>query len=465
MAIRSVNPATGEEVAAYEAHTAEQIEQAVAGAHAAHRAWRELGFADRAAVIREVATLLRRDRDRLARLMTIEMGKPIAEAEAEIEKCATGCDFYAEHAAEFLADREIASSAERSYVAYQPVGVVLAIMPWNFPFWQVLRFGAPALMAGNAALLKHAPNVSGCALAVEALMREAGAPDGLFQTLLIDEPSVPETTERLIADPRIGAVTLTGSERAGTAVGAAAGRAVKKSVLELGGSDPFIVLGDADVPAVAQFAARSRFLNGGQSCIAAKRFIVVDEVTDDFERHFAAAVTALRVGNPLDRGTDVGPLARADLLDVLERQVRESVEQGAGVLTGGERVARAGCFFAPTVLTGVTPGMPVFREETFGPVAAVIRARDEDDAVALANDTTFGLGASVWTRDVERGARLGRRVESGALFVNGVVASDPRLPFGGSKRSGYGRELAAEGIREFVNVRTFWLGPADLTPR
>jgi succinate-semialdehyde dehydrogenase/glutarate-semialdehyde dehydrogenase len=460
--IETANPATGEPLASHTPHSDAEIEAALAQAHAAHRAWRDVPFPRRATVLRRAAALLRDGRAGHAELITREMGKPIAESEAEIDKCAWGCEFYAEHAEAFLADRMIESTAERSFVAYQPVGVVLAVMPWNFPFWQVLRFAAPALMAGNGAVLKHSPNVSGCALAVEALLRDAGAPEGLFRTLLVEEPDVPAVTARLIEDPRIGAVTLTGSERAGASVGAAAGRAIKKSVLELGGSDPFVVLADADVAATAAMAARSRFLNGGQSCIAAKRFIVLDGVADEFRARFAEAVGALRIGDPLDRGTDVGPLARADLLDALERQVEESVAAGATVVCGGARLDRPGWFFAPTVLTDVTPEMPVFRQETFGPVAAVVRARDEDHAVELANDTAYGLGATVWTRDVERGARLGRRIESGALFVNGVVASDPRLPFGGTKRSGYGRELSAEGIREFANVRTFWLGPADL---
>jgi succinate-semialdehyde dehydrogenase/glutarate-semialdehyde dehydrogenase len=460
--IETANPATGEPLASHTPHSDAEIDAALAQAHAAHREWRDVPFPRRAAVLRRAAALLRDGRAGHAELITREMGKPIAESEAEIDKCAWGCEFYAEHAEAFLADRMIESTAERSFVAYQPVGVVLAVMPWNFPFWQVLRFAAPALMAGNGAVLKHSPNVSGCALAVEALLRDAGAPEGLFRTLLVEEPDVPAVTARLIEDPRIGAVTLTGSERAGASVGAAAGRAIKKSVLELGGSDPFVVLADADVAATAAMAARSRFLNGGQSCIAAKRFIVLDGVADEFRARFAEAVGALRVGDPLDRGTDVGPMARADLLDALERQVEESVAAGATVVCGGARLDRPGWFFAPTVLTDVTPEMPVFRQETFGPVAAVVRARDEDHAVELANDTAYGLGATVWTRDVERGARLGRRIESGALFVNGVVASDPRLPFGGTKRSGYGRELSAEGIREFANVRTFWLGPADL---
>jgi succinate-semialdehyde dehydrogenase / glutarate-semialdehyde dehydrogenase len=351
----------------------------------------------------------------------------------------------------------VKSAADDSFVTYEPLGVVLAIMPWNFPFWQITRFAAPALMAGNGGLLKHAPNVSGCALAVETVLRDAGFPDGLFRTLLVDEGTVGETTARLLADPRIAAVTITGSDRAGAHVAAAAGRALKKSVLELGGSDPFVVLADADLPAVAVQAARSRFLNSGQSCLAAKRFVVEAPVAEEFEGRLVQAVKALTVGNPLDPATRVGPLARADLVDGLDRQVRESVARGARVLAGGRRVGDRGCFYAPTVLGDVRPGMPAYDEETFGPVAAVIRVADEADAVRVANDTAYGLGASVWTTDVDRGLRVARQVQSGAVFVNAVVASDPRLPFGGIKRSGYGRELAAAGIREFTNLRTYWL--------
>jgi len=392
------------------------------------------------------------------------MGKPIAEAEAELDKCAWNCEFYAERAEGFLADEPVQTGAAASWVAYQPLGVVLAVMPWNYPFWQVLRFAAPALMAGDGALLKHSPNVPGCALAIEDLLGRAGFPAGLFRTLLVGDASVAETTGRLLADPRVAAATLTGSERAGAAVGTAAGRALKKCVLELGGSDPFLVLADADLELAAEAAARARFLNAGQSCIAAKRFIVEEPVADEFEQRFAAAAAALPVGDPLERTTRIGPLARADLLTALERQVEGSVAKGARVLLGGRRLAGPGWFHEPTVLADVTPGMPVFREETFGPVAAVVRAADEEAAVRLANDTPYGLGASLWTRDTDRAQRLGRRIQSGSLFVNALVASDPRLPFGGVKRSGHGRELAAVGIREFTNIRTFWVQPAGAAP-
>jgi succinate-semialdehyde dehydrogenase / glutarate-semialdehyde dehydrogenase len=462
--LRSVNPATGEELATFAEHTPEELVAALATADAAQQEWAATSFAERRRCLEAAARLLREGRDDYARLATLEMGKPVAEAAAEVDKCAWNCEFYAAQAERFLADEPVETDALSSWVAYQPLGVVLAIMPWNFPYWQVLRFAAPALMAGNGALLKHSPNVPRCALATEELFARAGFPDGLFRTLLVGDASVDEATGRLLGDPRVGAVTLTGSERAGAAVGAAAGRALKKCVLELGGSDPFVVLADADLGLTAEAAARARFLNGGQSCIAAKRFIVEEPVADEFERRFVDAVAALPVGDPLDPATRVGPLARADLLDVLERQVEGSVAGGAKVLLGGARLERPGWYYAPTVLTGVTPDLPVFTEETFGPVAAVVRAPDPEAAVALANDTPYGLGASVWTRDLERARQLGRRIESGSLFVNAVVASDPRLPFGGIKRSGHGRELAALGIREFTNIRTFWVQPADAVP-
>ena len=467
--IRVVNPATGQEVASYDEHSSDDIEQAIADAAHAQRAWREATFADRARVVRALASVLRDRQAEYARLITTEMGKPLAEAAAEVEKCAWTCEYFAEHAEGFLAATPVDTAASASYLAYEPLGVVLAIMPWNFPFFQVVRFAAPALMAGNAALLKHSPNTSGCALAVEEALSEAGLPSGLFRALLVSDAAVGEVTAGIIDDPRVAAVTLTGSERAGTAVGAAAGGALKKSVLELGGSDPFVVLDDADVDLAARMAARARFLNGGQSCISAKRFIVAEAVADEFERRFVDAVQAIPVGDPLDEDTGLGPLARLDLVDALDQQVRASVDAGARLLAGGHRLERPGFYYAPTVLADVAPNMPVFREETFGPAAAVVRARDDDHAVELANDTAFGLGASVWTADGERGQRVGRRLQSGSLFVNAIVASDPRLPFGGTKRSGYGRELAAEGIREFVNVRTFWVAtptatePAPLT--
>jgi succinate-semialdehyde dehydrogenase/glutarate-semialdehyde dehydrogenase len=403
--------------------------------------------------MRRAAALLRGRAERYARLMTEEMGKPLAAGRAEAEKCAWVCDFYAEHAARFLAPAAVATEARESWVRFEPLGPVLAIMPWNFPFWQVFRFAAPALMAGNVGLLKHASNVPGSALAIEEVFRDAGFPAGSFACLLIG----PEAVAGVIRDPRVRAVTLTGSDAAGRQVAAEAGKALKKTVLELGGSDPFIVLADAEVESVALQAARARAINSGQSCIAAKRFIVEAPIGERFERAFVAAVAALRVGDPLDLTTEVGPLARADLLDSLHSQVERTVAAGARLATGGRRLDRRGFFYAPTVLAGVEPGMPAFDEETFGPVAALVRARDAAHAVELANRSPYGLAASIWTGDPARGRDLAPAIEAGSVFVNEIVKSDPRLPFGGVKDSGYGRELADFGIREFVNVKTVWV--------
>jgi succinate-semialdehyde dehydrogenase/glutarate-semialdehyde dehydrogenase len=455
--IVTVNPATGERLAEYPVFSDAGVDAALDRAADAQTRCAALPFPERAAVLCRAAEVLRGDADALALLVTREMGKPLAESHAEVEKCATACDYYAEHAAGFLADEPVATSADRSWIGCGPVGVVLAVMPWNFPLWQVLRFAAPALMAGNAALLKHSPNTTGCALAVQRVLTEAGAPDGLFTALVVAEPDVPTVTRRLIEDPRIGAVTITGSERAGRAVGTAAGDAIKKSVLELCGSDPFVVLADADLPRVAAMAARGRFLNAGQSCISPKRLVVDAAVAEEFIRLLVAEVEGLTVGDPEAPGTDVGPMATEDLLDGVHRQVEASVAAGARLLTGGHRLEGPGTFYAPTVLAGVEPGQPAYDEEVFGPVATVITADGDDDAVRIANDTRFGLGASVWTTDPERGIAVARRIRSGAVFVNAVVASDVRMPFGGTRASGYGRELAAAGIREFVNVRTRWV--------
>jgi succinate-semialdehyde dehydrogenase/glutarate-semialdehyde dehydrogenase len=459
-AVATVDPANGKAVATFEEHTAAQIEDAVAEVHVAQRDWAGVTPGERARLLLALGQEFRTLREELARLVTIEMGKPVVESIAEMDKCAWACDFYAAHAAGFLADREVRTDAQRSFVRHRPTGVVLAVMPWNYPFWQVMRFAAPALMAGNGILLKHAANVPQCALAVEDLMRRAGFPVGLLRTLLVSEPSAPGVVEGLLADPRVSAVTLTGSARAGSAVAAAAGRNLKKAVLELGGSDPFIVLADADLPTAAAMAVRGRFLNVGQSCIAAKRFIVEDAVAEEFEERFRDAVAAMTVGDPLDPETQVGPMARADLLEALERQVAESVAMGARVVLGGGRLDRPGHFFAPTILADAERDMPVFAEETFGPLAAIRRVPDAESAIAVANDTEYGLGATIWTADTERAERLGERIESGMLFVNRIVASDPNLPFGGIKRSGFGRELSSEGMLEFVNVRTFSIGPA-----
>jgi succinate-semialdehyde dehydrogenase/glutarate-semialdehyde dehydrogenase len=456
MAMRSVNPTTGEELARFDGHTAEDVERALARAWAVREPWRDTPVDARAVRFEELAAWLRHQRPRLAAMLTAEMGKPIVEAEAEVEKCAWSAAWFAGHAESMLSPRPVRSTATESYVTFQPLGVVLAVMPWNFPLWQVFRAAIPAVIGGSVMLLKHASNVPQTALEAEHAFAAAGFPEGVFQTLLIGGDAVGP----VIRDRRVAAVTLTGSDAAGASVGEIAGSALKKTVLELGGSDPFIVLEDADVAAAAVVACRARNQNNGQSCIAAKRFVVVEEVADEFERRFAGAVGALSVGDPMERATNVGPLARGDLVGDLERQVEESVALGARALVGGARIDRPGYYFAPTVLTGVTRDMPVFREETFGPVAAVIRVRDEDEAVAVANDSEFGLGAAVWTGDPERGKRLAARIESGAVFVNGMVASDARLPFGGVKRSGHGRELSEFGLHEFQNIQTVWVGPA-----
>ncbi len=458
--ITSINPATGEVLARFDPFTQDEVEHALDEAQDAFVAWSERSFEERAVPMRRLAALLRERADRYGRLITLEMGKPIVEARAELEKCALGCEHYAEHAARYLADEVIPTNAKKSFVAFQPLGIVLAVMPWNFPFWQVIRFAAPAFMAGNAAVLKHASNVPQCALAIEEVFRDAGFPEGLLRTLLLAGSQV----EPVIDDVRVRAVTLTGSSDTGSRIAQLAGRALKKTVLELGGSDPFIVLADADLGQAAKIATRARNQNTGQSCIAAKRFIAVESIATDFERRFAAEVGALNVGDPLDAKTQIGPLAREDLRETLDRQVRESVGMGARVLTGGERGNGRGWYYRPTVLADVTEDMPAFKEETFGPVAAVVRVRDADEAVRVANDSAYGLGANLWTKDLALGERLARRIESGSVFVNGMVASDPRLPFGGVKRSGYGRELSSYGIKEFVNIQTIWIGEGSQKP-
>lgn len=457
MTFQSINPTHGGLIAEFTEFTEDQVETTLSLAYQTYTTWRITDFPHRTQHMQAAARYLREQKPRLAGLITQEMGKPIVEAEAEIEKCAWNCAYYAEEAPRFLADEYIATSASESFVAYEPIGVVLAVMPWNFPFWQVFRFAAPALMAGNTAVLKHASNVSLCALAIEEVFHAAGFPDGAFQTLLVSSGKV----GNIIADRRIAAITLTGSDIAGSAVAGAAGKALKKTVLELGGSDPFIVLADADLDAAVDFAVRARYQNAGQSCIAAKRFIIEESIAESFEQRFAAAVARLQVGDPMQRETQIGPMVRADLCDDIDQQVQKSVQMGARVLVGGERLARPGFYYAPTVLSQVTDTMPVFREETFGPVAAVIRARDAEHAIAIANDSDFGLGGNLWTTDIERGKALARRIESGAVFINGMTSSDPRLPFGGVKRSGYGRELSSFGIREFVNIQTIWIGPAQ----
>ena len=450
MPIETIDPATGQRVRVFAPHTAADVEQRLARAAAAARAWRDTPTAERARVVARAGALLDEDRERYARLMTLEMGKLIGAARDEAAKCAAACRFYAEHAHTILAPKRVPVDGEQARVEFHPLGVVLAVMPWNFPFWQVIRFAAPALVAGNVALLKHASNVPQCALALEALFADAGAPPGVFQTLLIPSADV----AGLLADPRVAAATLTGSEDAGSQVAMTAGRHLKKTVLELGGSDPFIVMPSADLDRAVETAVRARTVNNGQSCIAAKRFIVHEAVADAFTERFVRAMAALIVGHPMDDRTQVGPLASPRLAADLEAQVRRSVELGARVLTGGRRIDGAGSYFQPTVLADVPPGSPAYADELFGPVASLFRARDLDDAIRIANDTRFGLGASAWTRDAAEARRLARDLEAGSVFVNAMVASDPRFPFGGVKTSGYGRELSGFGLREFVNVKT-----------
>lgn len=454
----TADPATGRELRRYDAMTAAEIEAVVEQVTLAQQAWAATPVDERAAVMLRAAGLLRERSAELGAFATAEMGKPITEAVAEVEKCAWVCEYYAETSPRELADEEVVAGGSRSFVRYEPLGTVLAIMPWNYPYWQVFRFVAPTLTAGNAGILKHSPNVTGVALAIEQLLTDAGLPPGVFRTLVVSESEVPDTVDRLIQDDRVAAVTLTGSNRAGASVAASAGRVAKKTVLELGGSDPFVVLADADLDIVVPKAVAGRFLNTGQSCLCAKRFIVHESLVEEFSRRFASAVEELVIGSPEEVTTKIGPLARPDLAEALERQVDESVAAGAVVLTGGKRLDRGPAWYAPTVLVNVTPDMPVMAEETFGPAAAVIEFATDDEAVALANATPYGLGASVWSADASHALEVGSRISSGALFVNSVTASDPRLPFGGVKQSGYGRELGAVGAREFTNIRTVLIG-------
>jgi succinate-semialdehyde dehydrogenase / glutarate-semialdehyde dehydrogenase len=447
--IASINPATGETLRTFDPLSDDQIDNRLARADAAYRSYRRTSFADRARWLTAAAEILEGERDALGRIMTLEMGKPIAAARAEAAKCATACRYYVEHGERLLADEPVEAGAGRSFIRYQPIGPVLAVMPWNFPFWQVFRFAAPALMAGNVGLLKHASNVPQCALAIEEIIRRAGFPDDVFQTLLIGSSQV----GRVLDDPRVKAASLTGSEGAGAQVASQAGKQIKKTVLELGGSDPFIVMPSADLDRAASVAAEARTINNGQSCIAAKRFIVDRRVAAEFERRFVAAMEAMRVGDPMDEATQIGPLATPEILEGLDEQVRRSVEMGARVLTGGKRLDRPGNYYAPTVLADVPVEAPAYREELFGPVAVLFRADGVGEAVRLANDTEFGLGASAWTTDAAEQRTFVEEIEAGMVFVNGMVASDARLPFGGVKRSGYGRELSGYGIREFVNVK------------
>jgi succinate-semialdehyde dehydrogenase/glutarate-semialdehyde dehydrogenase len=452
--LRSVDPATGKYHENHAEFSPKEVQLAILRAREAFETWRTRSFADRAACLVRAATQLREEAGYHAELMASEMGKPVREGRAEAEKCAWVCEYYAEHGEELLAPELVDTDAIESWVQFDPLGPVLAVMPWNFPYWQVFRFAAPALMAGNAGLLKHASNVPRCAQAIEDVWKSAELPNGLFQNLPLSSRRISE----LVDSPEVRAVTLTGSERAGSKLAASTGRALKKIVLELGGSDPFIVLDDVRVAQVAAQAARARTINNGQSCIAAKRFLVAESLEKSFIDALQTELERLTVGDPRDEETDLGPLAGSDLLDNLERQVEESVAEGARVVTGGRRLDRDGYFYPPTLLADVRPGMPVADDETFGPVAAVIPVADEEQAIEIANASRFGLGASVWTRDRARGVEIAGRLEAGCVAVNGIVKSDPRLPFGGVKQSGYGRELGKEGIREFVNVKSVWVG-------
>ena len=451
MAIASVNPATGETLRTFEALTAAQIEVKLETAAATFRTYRKTSFTDRAKWLNTAGQILDAEKNDLAVIMTTEMGKPVQAARDEAAKCATACRFYAENAPYFLREEIVETSAQRSSIRYQPIGPVLAVMPWNFPLWQVFRFAAPALMAGNVGLLKHAANVPQCALAIEDILRRAGFPEGAFQTLLISSDQV----AAVIEDPRVAAVTLTGSVAAGASVASAAGKHIKKTVLELGGSDPFIVMPSADIDEAAKTAVKARTINNGQSCIAAKRFLVHEQVADEFEKQFVAGMQALKVGDPLDETVSIGPLATESVLSDVEKQVNES---RARILTGGKRIERPGNFFEPTVLTDIPSDSPVYREEVFGPVAMLFLVSDVEEAIRIANDTVFGLGASVWTNDPEEQERFAEEIEAGQVFFNSMVASDPRVPFGGVKQSGYGRELSSHGIREFTNIKTIWIG-------
>jgi len=455
--VTTVDPSTGEVLEVYATTTAAEIDAALDRASRAQAQWERSAHSVRRDLLLRLAETTRRNADRLAETASREMGKPIGEARAEVEKCSWVSEFYAESAADMLADEQTPSAGSSSWTSYVPLGTVLAVMPWNFPFWQVYRFATAALAAGNAGILKHSPNVTGCALLIDEVIREAGVPDGLFQVIVVAEPDVAATIGSLLADDRIAAATLTGSERAGSSIAGAAGSAIKKVVLELGGSDPFVVREDADLDVVIPKAVTSRFLNGGQSCLAAKRFIVHESIREEFATRLAEAVDGLVLGDPAEPSTQVGPMARADLADAVRSQIDRAVQEGGRVVTSRTESDRGRAWVAPVVMT-VEPGSTVMREETFGPIAAVVGYADDDEAVALANDTRYGLGASVWSRDTDAALALGRRIRSGALFVNAVVASDPRLPFGGIKSSGFGRELGAAGIREFTNLRTVLVG-------
>jgi succinate-semialdehyde dehydrogenase / glutarate-semialdehyde dehydrogenase len=453
MAIATINPATGEVVKQFQALTDAEVDGRIAKAARAFQSFRKTSFADRAKWMLKAGEILEAEKTELGRLMTLEMGKTFSSAVAEAAKCATACQYYAENAAKFVADEVIETSATKSYIHYQPVGIVLAVMPWNFPFWQVFRFIAPGLMAGNVGLLKHASNVPQCALKIEEIIVRAGFPAGVFQTLLIGASQV----DRILNDPRVAAATLTGSEQAGIQVGVSAAKRIKKVVLELGGSDPFIVMPSANIDEAASTAVKARVINNGQSCIAAKRFIVHEQIADKFEKEFVSRMQALKLGDPFDEKTDVGPLATPDAVKDLDTDVQKTLHAGAKLLTGGKPVNGPGNFYLPTVLTNIPKDSPAYREEFFGPVASIFRVKNLDEAIAIANDSRFGLGASAWTNDPAERERLINELEAGMVFINQMVASDPRVPFGGVKASGHGRELGPYGIREFTNIKTVWI--------
>jgi len=453
MAIATINPATGEVVKQFQALTDAEVDGRIAKAARAFQSFRKTSFVDRAKWMLNAGEILEAEKTELGRLMTLEMGKTFSSAVAEAAKCASACQYYAENAAKFVADEEIETSATKSYIHYQPVGIVLAVMPWNFPFWQVFRFIAPGLMAGNVGLLKHASNVPQCALKIEEIIVRAGFPAGVFQTLLIGASQV----DRILNDPRVAAATLTGSEQAGIQVGVSAAKRIKKVVLELGGSDPFIVMPSANIDEAASTAVKARVINNGQSCIAAKRFIVHERIADKFEKEFVRRMQALKLGDPFDEKTDVGPLATPDAVKELDTDVQKTLHAGAKLLTGGKPVNGPGNFYLPTVLTNIPKDSPAYREEFFGPVASIFRVKNLDEAIAIANDSRFGLGASAWTNDPAERERLINELEAGMVFINQMVASDPRVPFGGVKASGHGRELGPYGIREFTNIKTVWI--------
>lgn len=453
MPIQSINPATGEALKSYEAHSDEQVQEMLTLAQSTFEEWRTTSFAHRAELMKKAAEILKQDAEKYGTIITQEMGKPLTQAKAEVEKCAWVCEYYAEEAEKMLAKEMAETDASESYVRFDPLGIVLAVMPWNYPFWQVFRFAAPALMAGNVGLLKHASNVPASALAIQEVFERAGFPKGAFQTLLISASKV----EGLIEDERVKATTLTGSEYAGSQVAMQSGREIKPTVLELGGSDPFIVFADADIETTCEIATKARLQNTGQSCIAAKRFILVKEIADEFLKHYKEKFESAVLGDPMDEQTTMGPLATEKIRDEIAEQVQKSVEAGATVLTGGNIPERAGWFYEPTILTDVKKGMPCYSEEIFGPVATVIVVDSEEEAIAVANDSEFGLGSSLWTSSKEKIETYVPQIEAGAVFVNGMVKSDPRLPFGGIKKSGFGRELSHYGIKEFVNIKTVWI--------